>query len=199
MPDWLVELWLPILVSGGALFFTSYVLRMILPLHTQDRTQLNEEREFIEFLVSQKIQPGNYAFPHPATNNPLGESNFDKRFSIGPRGLIDVYDFPNVGVNLFLTLLYFVITTALIAFACSEAFWGWDPSAITFWRIFRVISLISLMTHTSALIMHGIWFRRHLIADCTDGLIYGAITGFIFAWFHACGWGVFGGVGVATG
>jgi hypothetical protein len=60
----LASLWLPIIVSGIALFFASWAAWMLLPHHKGDWKGLPDEEGIMAALRNFNIPPGQYNFPH---------------------------------------------------------------------------------------------------------------------------------------
>ena len=51
--------------------------------------------------------------------------------------------------------------------------------------VFRVVSTITFMAYALALPQHSIWYRRSwatTMKSMFDGLIFGLVTGAVFAW-----------------
>ena len=48
-------------------------------------------------------------------------------------------------------------------------------------RVFRFVGTAGILTYGSANIMNGIWFRRKIVGDVVDGIVYGLVTAAIFA------------------
>ena len=62
----LLDLWLPILLSAVLVFFASYVLHMVLPLHHDDYGKLPGEEKVRAAMRAEGVGVGNYAFPCPS-------------------------------------------------------------------------------------------------------------------------------------
>jgi hypothetical protein len=60
----LAELWLPILLSGVAVFVASSVINMFLPYHRSDYRKLPNEEPVMSAMRSSNLTPGDYVFPH---------------------------------------------------------------------------------------------------------------------------------------
>ena len=54
---------LPIVISGVALFFASFLSWMVLQLHKQDWVKLAQEDKFLEAARGCDLSPGSYMFP----------------------------------------------------------------------------------------------------------------------------------------
>lgn len=193
--DFLICLWLPILVTAIVLFFASFVAWAILPFHFKDWKRLPNESEFMGQLRDSNIEPGNYSFPFAASPKDQGSQEFQKTYATGPRGILNVYAMPNMGANMGKTVLYFLITAAIIAYVSWEAFEGWgDKSEVTFPKVFQIVGAVGALTYACGGILNSIWFKKRQVMDVVDGIVYGVITGLIFATFHVLGWAVGGGV-----
>jgi hypothetical protein len=54
-----------------------------------------------------------------------------------------------------------------------------------FMVVLRVVSTVAFMAYALALPQHSIWYRRNGVTTMKsvfDGLIYGLVTGAVFAW-----------------
>jgi hypothetical protein len=93
-----------------------------------------------------------------------GES-IQQKYTRGPRGLLILWDLPNMGANLFFTFLYFLVTAAIIAYVSHAAL----GSGKEFMKIFQIVGTIGMLTYSSAGVPHAIWFKRRVITDIMDG------------------------------
>lgn len=176
----LTALWLPILLCGVALFFASFVAWNILPHHFRDRKKLECEDDLMNFIREQNIAPGNYMFPYAHSRSEQSTKEFMEKFMAGPVGILDVYPAPNMGRNLGLTLLFFLVTGAVIGYITYQACPPGDPRT-NFMQVFRIAGTIGMLVHASTGMLNAIWFRRRVWTDFLDGIVYGLIIGLIFA------------------
>ena len=178
--DFLIDLWLPILINGVVLFFASFTAWVILPHHFGDKKKLEKEDQVMDFVRSLDIPPGNYMFPYTDSKSEQGSPEFRKKYENGPCGLLDVYKQANMGANMAQTVVFFLITSAVIGYithvACPPG-----EEGLTFMKVFRVAGTIGVLTHASSGILNGIWFKKRLITDIIDGIVFGLILGLIFA------------------
>lgn len=181
--EFLAELWLPILINGIVLFFASFIAWVILPHHFNDKKKLTCESALVDFVRSKNIAPGNYMFPYADDRAEKGSAEFMQRYNDGPVGCLDVYGKTNMPLNMIKTVIFFVVTSAVIGyityFTC--------PPGSDFLRVFRVAGTIGILTHASSGVLNNIWFKRRSFTDIIDGVVFGAILGLIFAlmWPHA--------------
>ena len=178
--QFMTDLGLAIILISNVLFFASYVAWMVLPHHFGDWKKLDRETELMDAVARWNIPPGNYTFPHVDQKSEMSSEEFQKRYQRGPRGIISVWKMPNMAANLGLTFLFFFVTTATIGYvthiACPPG-----SSGTNFMKVMRIAGTIGILTHASSGVLNSIWFRRKVIMDVVDGIIYGLIIGLIFA------------------
>jgi hypothetical protein len=175
----LASLWLPIILSGVALFFASFAAWMLLPHHKPEWQGLPNENAVMDALRSTNTPPGQYRFPYSCKPEEWKSDEFQRRMKSGPLGTLTLWKGPpNMGVNMLCTVLFFTIANAVIAYLAGMVIKpGADP-----WFIFRFVGTAGILTYGTANILNGIWFGRKMVADIVDGIAYGLITGAIFAW-----------------
>jgi hypothetical protein len=172
------SLWLPIIVSGVALFFASWAAWMLLPHHKPEWKGLPDENNVMEALRRTNVAPGQYMFPYACKPEDRKSEEFKRRQEAGPTGSLIVWKKqPNMGVNMLCTLLFFTIANFVIGYLAGIAI---DPGE-DFMTVFRFVGTAGILTYGTANILNGIWFGRKMCADIIDGIAYGLITGLIFA------------------
>jgi hypothetical protein len=181
----LTDLWLPILLSGAAVWIASALAWMVLPHHKGDYRQLPNEDALMASVRQLNIAPGLYFFPHMKECNkskmdPIAKEKFER----GPHGLIQIWPpeaFGNMGRNMLLSFIFYLIVGVFVAYLATL---GVQPGS-EFMHVFRFAGAAGIMAYTLAQIPHQIWFGtplRNVIACLADGIAYGLITGAIFAW-----------------
>ena len=120
-------------------------------------------------------------YPYAETKADQGKTEFTEKYTAGPRGTLQVFEMPNMGVNMGKTVVFFLITSAVIAYitfvACPPA------SESQFMKVFRIAGTIGVLVHASSGMLNGIWFKRKMFTDFVDGIVYGLVLGLIFAFF----------------
>jgi hypothetical protein len=170
------SLWLPILVSGVALFFASFAAWMLLPHHKPEWNGLPDENATMNAL--RNIPPGQYMFPYACKPEDWKSDEFKQRSQGGPNGTLTIWkNRPNMAVNMLCTVLFFLIANFIIGYLTGIAL---DPGE-SFMKVFRFAATAGILTYGTANILNGIWFGRKMIADIVDGIAFGLITGLIFA------------------
>jgi|tagenome__1003787_1003787.scaffolds.fasta_scaffold20601557_2 hypothetical protein len=174
----LASLWLPILVSGIALFFASWAAWMLLPHHKSDWVGLPNEDTIMRQIKSDNLPPGQYCFPYASSPEAMKSEAFKARMQAGPRGTLTLWKGPpNMGLNLVCTIAFFLIANAVIAYLAGMVI----PPGNDRWFVFRFVATAGVLTYGTANILNGIWFGRKMVSDIVDGVAYGLITGAIFA------------------
>jgi len=173
------DLWLPILVSGVALFFASWAAWMLLPHHKKEWKGLPNEQAVMDALKSSGVQPGQYNFPHCGSSADWKSEEFKARMKAGPSGNLIVFPgMCSMGRNMFCTWLFFTVVSFIIAYLAGIVL----PPGTAKMEVFRFVGTAAVVTYGSANILNGIWFGRRMIGDIVDGIAYGLVTGAIFAW-----------------
>jgi hypothetical protein len=172
-----VSLTLPIVVSAVVLFFASFLSWMVLQLHKKDWNKLAKEEEYMAALGALDVPAGSYMFPLAGSHEEMRTEEFQKKYASGPRGLMTIMHPVNMGQNLGLTLLYFLVVSAALGYLASIAF---TPGA-DFSTVFRFIFTAGLLTFLAAIVQHAIWFRPRIVGHVIESIGYAALTGLVFA------------------
>lgn len=198
--EFLTHLWLPIILSAAAVWVASAIVWMALPHHKDDFSRPPDEAALIAFIKSSSIPAGNYGFPHCEHRSQMKDPEFQKRMSEGPMGVLSVWPKMNMGRNMLLSFVVYLVVSILIAYV------GWAalPHGITkfppnpapgsggvltgdrasFGHIMQVLGTVGVLAYSFAFLPNGIWFgqyKRALLMNMIDGVAYGLITGAVFA------------------
>jgi len=178
--DFLAVLWLPILVATVVLWILSFVAWVVSSHHFGDFKRLDAEDDIMDLLKQEQVPAGNYMFPYSGSKQEQGSKEYAERYAQGPRGTLNIYDMPNMGLNMALTILYFLVTVMTIAYITEVACPIGDASN-DFMRVFRFAGTVGVLTYASSPILHRIWFKAKMWTDILDGAVYGTALGLIFA------------------
>jgi hypothetical protein len=173
----LAQLWLPIILSAVALFFASFLSWMVLQLHAKDWLKLEKEDEFLQHVRQYGIQRGSYMFPGCSSAAEMKSPEYAQKWEQGPTGIMTVYGRVNMGKNLALTFLYFLVVCFVIAYLASI---GIERGA-DFMTVFRFVSTAGLLAFLAAMVQHSIWFHNRIVGHVIESVAYAAIIGAIFA------------------
>jgi len=173
----LTTLWLPIVLSAVGLFFASFLSWMVIPLHRKDWIKLQREDDFMKAVKELDIPHGSYMFPGCDTPQEMKSEEYTRKWEAGPRGIMTVYPQVNMGKNLALTFLFFLVVCYLLGYLATLAL---EPGA-GFMPVFRFVSTAGFLTFLSAMVQHSIWFHNRIVGHVIESIGYAAITGAIFA------------------
>ncbi len=173
-----MDLWLPILVSGVALHFSSTLAWMALPHHKKDWVKLDDEDAFLKAVKDLGVKPGQYIFPGCASPEEMKSDAFKRKVESGPAGTLSVWGSKmNMGKNIGLTVLFFLVSSLLIGYLSTLAL---EPGA-SFREVFRFVSTAGVLTFCCAGIPNAIWFKKRHLLDVLDGVAYAVVCGLVFA------------------
>jgi hypothetical protein len=180
--DLLIPLWLPILLSAVAIWIASTMAWIALPHHKQDFIGLADEDGFMDYIRRSGIEPGNYLFPDFRDREAMKSEKTCKALKEGPVGHLSVWQTPvTMGGKMVATLVVYLVVSTLIAYLTRVAI----PGAAPFPKVFQVAATAGILAYCFSFIPNALWFgsyKRTIVATFIDGLVYGAITGAIFAW-----------------
>ncbi len=180
--DILLPLWLPILLSAATVWIISTIVGMALPHHKQDWIGLPDEDGFMDYIRRSGIKPGNYLFPDFRTREALKSEKVEKALKEGPVGHLSVWKTPvTMGDKMVGTFIVHLVVSTLIAYLTRVAL----PGAAPFAKVFQIAATAGILAYSFSFIPNALWFgayKRTIIASIIDGIVFGLITGVIFAW-----------------
>ena len=175
--EFMTVLWLPIVVSAFVLFCASFVAWTMLPHHQGDFNKLPDEDRIMESVRNAELPAGAYIFPY-LRHADYKDPAMQERYAKGPRGKLVVWDMPNMGRNLGLTFVYFLIVSWVTAYI------AWSAIGLAdFRKALQITGAIGVLVYASSGMLNAVWFPRRVITDFVDGVVYGVISGLIFAFF----------------
>lgn len=171
------SLWLPVLLSGVALFFASFVSWMVVKLHKDDWRKTTAEDELLDVLRKTNVPVGNYMVPGVNHPSEMDSPEFQKKMDAGPRAVMTVLPKVSMGANLGLTMAIFLGVSFTLAYLASIAF---KPGA-AFIDVFRFTYTAALLAFLTATLMHSTWFRNRIVGHLIESVVYAAIPAAILA------------------
>ena len=123
---------------------------------------------------------GQYMLPWCQDSKELKDPEKKKRYDEGPHAILFVRPGPvNMGTNLLGTFILFVVISLLVGYASALACQAGAESR----SVFRVAGTIGVLSYAAGPILHHIWMsgRKKILLDTIDNVIYGLVTGAIFA------------------
>lgn len=177
------ELWLPILLAAVAVFFTSSLVHMVLPIHRSDWAKLPDEEKALDALRGLGIAPGVYMFPNACSPKEMGTPEIKAKLERGPVGHLTML--PPGGCTMGKSLFqWFLLSLAISAGAGYVAGIGLAPGAAGM-TVFRLTATVALFAYAGSAVTDSIWKG---VPWCTaakfvfDGVLYSLATGAVFAW-----------------
>jgi hypothetical protein len=172
----LLSLLFPALLSAIAVFFASFLSWMVLPFHKQDWGKLAAEDDLMSALRNGSARPGSYMFPAPAVPGDMNNPEFQAKYKAGPKGVLTVFGDVNMGRNLGLTFVLFLVVSVCLAYLASLHI----PAGAGFRPVFRFVSTAAQMAYLTGILQHSIWFQCRVTGHILESFAYAAITGAIF-------------------
>ena len=180
--QFLIDLWLPILVSAIAVFFCSFIAWAVSPHHKGDFNPAPDEQGLISAIRALHLKPGRYGFPFCHSHAQAKEPDFLKMWKEGPAGMLNIWPQISMGRNMALTFLVFLAVSTLIAYLADITLQSGDGFA----RVFQVVGTAGVLAYCFSFLPNIIWFSgggRAALMCFIDGIIYGLVTGAVFAYF----------------
>lgn len=173
------SLWLPILLSGVVVFFSSFIAWTMLPHHKADFDKVPDEDAVMKAVGGLNLPPGKYLFPH-GEHGKHRDPAFIAKCIGGPRGILTIWAMPNMGVNMILTFLVFLVASFFIAYLASIAI---PHRNAPFMEVFQFVGTAGILAYCFAFLPNSIWFKNGKMAtiNCIiDGVVFGLLTGVVF-------------------
>lgn len=175
----LIDLWVPILLSGVAVFFISFVMWMVLPHHRNDWSAVKDEDALMDHLGD--IEAGMYMFPHCGSPEEMKDPAMIEKRDKGPSGMLTIMPRGplNMGATMFKSFLYNIIIAVLVAYVASIVIPLGDPGGV----VLQLTSTVAFLGFAGAHGWYVLWFSHKgsvVAKSVIDGLVYGIACGLIF-------------------
>jgi hypothetical protein len=182
MVEW-TQLLLPILVSTVVVFVASSVIHMVLQWHTPDYRKLANEDEVRAAIRAGAPAPAQYIFPHCTDAKEAATEAMKRKFEEGPVGVLYVKPSGQVQLGPFLRnwTLYVLVVVLLVAYVTRAA----RAPGASFTAVLQVAAVTGWLAFSWQGPADSVWKGKPWSAtarDMVDGLVYGTLTGVIFAW-----------------
>lgn len=172
-----LELWLPIVLSGLATHVLSTIAWMVLPHHKPEWGRLPDEDEFQDWIREKGVPAGQYLFPFAESPDEMKSEAFLARRGKCNGMLVLWGEVPNMGLAIGQTLAFFLVAAFAIGYLDSLAL----PREASFGKVFRFTTTAALLTHCFGLFPGVFWFRRRIAMDLADKVVFALATGLVFA------------------
>lgn len=179
----LLELWIPILVSAVLVFVVSSVIHIFMTYHRSDFRKLPDEDSIMESLRKFNIPPGDYVMPCAGSAKGMKSPEFLEKTTKGPVAFMTVIKSgpPQMGTSLVMWFAYSLLISVFSAYICNRAV---GPGAY-YLEVFRFVGCSAFMGYGFALLQNSIWYKRNwgaTLKSMFDGLVYALVTAGTFGW-----------------
>jgi len=179
----LLQLWMPILLSAVVVFVLSALAWTAMPHHKHEWQPLPDEDAVITAMRANPPAPGQYTIPFyadpKARDNPVVREKLMK----GPVGFITII--PNgmgaMGPMMVKSFAFNVIVSFLVAYVA----WHALGEGASYLAVFRQVGAVASMSYVLAAVPESIWFGRpwrSFWLQAIDGLVFGLFTAGVFGW-----------------
>lgn len=181
--QFLVDLWIPIVLSGIALFVISAVFWTVSPHHRTEYGSFVNEDAVRDVVRAANLEPGLYHFPHAADMKAMGSPEMAAKLNKGPNAFVTIL--PNgvtpMGPQMVKSFLSFVLVAVFVAYI---AYHSIAPGA-EYLAVFRLVGTVGFMTFALGSMQEPIWFGKpwkSWMLQAMDALVYGLVMAGIFGW-----------------
>lgn len=181
--QFMIDLWMPILISGLAVFVISALVWTVFPHHKKEFAPLSNEGAVMDALRVGGPVPGLYATPHMADHKEGGTPEGKAKLERGPVAFITIAPngMPSMGPMMAKSLLYQVVVASFIAYI------GWHtlPAGTEYLQVFRVTGSIAFAAYALGTVPESIWFARpwsSWLLGAFDSMLYALVLAGIFGW-----------------
>lgn len=181
--EFLQTLWMPILISGIAVFILSAMVWTVFPHHKSEWRRLSSEDALLDALRAGNVTPGLYSFPFAIDMKEMGNPEFVAKMQRGPVGYLTVAPngAPAMGPMMAKSVVYNLFVAAMVGYV---AFHTIDPNA-EYLRVFRVTGTVTFMACALGTVPDAIWFGKpwkSWALQAADAMMYALVTAGIFGW-----------------
>lgn len=174
-------LWLPILLSGIAVFIVSSLIWAVIQYHNSDWQELPDEESARAALKG--VLPGQYTVPYAVDHKARNNEAWQQKYKDGPAAMLVVVPHGSLAMGKQMTqwFIYCVVISVFVAYITSIALM---PGA-EYLKVFQVASTVAFLSYGAGQGLGYIWFGHtagRFIKDLLDALVYGLVTGGFFGW-----------------
>jgi hypothetical protein len=177
--DFLSELWLPILVSGVAVFVVSSLVHMVLQIHKHDHRALPSDAALAAL---RGVPPGSYVFPHCTSMEQTKTPEFQRAIQEGPVGFLILRPAGDMGMGKALGqwFVFCLVVGVFTAYLAHNSL----PAGAAPMEVLQVTGATSFLAYGLTDVTQSIWKSApwgNTAKYLFDGLLYALATGACFA------------------
>lgn len=175
--DFLSQFWLPIVVSAVFVWIASFLMHMVLPHHKGEWRGHPNEANLLSALEG--VKPGQYMFPW-GTMADMKSPEFAAKQKSVPNGTLVIWPGPvNMGRNLFLTLIFYLVVGVFVAYIAYHTL----PMDSEYLATFRITGTLAFAAHGLGWMPYMIWFGgKGFWTNLFDSIVYAGLTAGTFGW-----------------
>jgi hypothetical protein len=179
----LADLWLPIVLSGVAVFIVSSIIHMVVKWHMGDYGKLPDEDAVMTAMRDSGLQPGQYLFPRPDDPKDWQSPEMKERYEKGPVGFLSVLPngMPAMGKNLLLWFVYSILVGVFVGYITGLS----QAAGAHYGEVFRVAGTVAILAYALPNMVDSIWKGIRwavTLRFIADGVAYGLVTAGVFGW-----------------
>ena len=175
----LAQLWLPVLLSGIALFVLSAASHMALPWRRDEWGRITDFEALQAALRG--LPPGLYAFPASPDRKQQMTAEWMERWAKGPSGWLTVA--PTRPVRMGRNMALSVVVYLGVAFMTAYVAWHAVGPGARFGSVARIVATVGILSFAVGPVFHSIWYHRPwraYVSDVIDALLSGAVMAVLF-------------------
>lgn len=181
--QFLVDLWMPIVVAAVAVFVVSSIIHMVLPVHSGDYGKMAGEDGVLDAMREAGVARGTYMFPGCSSYKEMAEPETMAKFERGPVGYVTVLPagVPNIGKSLVQWFLLSLVIGVLTAYVGRHTL----ADGAAFGAVLRITASVGIAGYALGAVQDSIWKGvpwSISVKFVIDGVVYGLTTGAVFAW-----------------
>jgi len=181
--QFLLDLWLPIVVSGIGVFVVSALVWTVLPLHKKEFAAIPNEDAVMAAMRKDSLPAGRYVVPWfgegEILKTPEGRAKLEAGpvayITIAPRGTTDM------APKLIQSLLSSILISAFVAYIA----WHTIQPGAPYRHVFRITGMATFMAYSLGYLAESVWFAKpwkSMAIQFFDSALYGAVAAGVFGW-----------------
>lgn len=179
--QFVVDMWLPIVLSGLAVFILSAISHAALPFHHKEWRGLSNPDAASAAIRSGVSGAGLYSLPY-ASSAKMSSPEVQAEMAKGPIYITVLpTGMPSMGRMMGLSVVYNIIVSVFVAYIASHTV----AAGAEYLTVFRVTGTVAFMAYALGTVPDSIWFGRpwsSYALQLADALVYSLVVGGIFGW-----------------
>jgi hypothetical protein len=176
-------LWIPILLSAVIVFFTSFLIHMVVKYHNSEYHKLPNEDAVRAAIRAGNPTPAQYVIPHCADMKEMELPEVKAKYVEGPVGLLYIKASGpyTMGPALGQWFVFTLVVSVFVAYVAAHTV----QSGTAYLEVFRVVGTVAFLAYGAGVVPAAIWMGKPwsgTLKELFDGLVYGLVTAGTFGW-----------------